>query len=88
MAKSETFEIELPDDLAQFVRAQVDEGADASDVVREALRSMQRQTVRLAELRAMVKASVEDARPPLSAAEVRAKLAQHAQTLTILGEHA
>jgi antitoxin ParD1/3/4 len=89
MANSERFEVELPSDLAQFVHSQVGENALASDadVVREAVRAMQ-QASKLTTLRAMVKTSIEDPRPSLSADEVRERLAIHAKTLKTRGDHA
>ena len=89
MANSERFEVDLPSDLAQFVHAQVGENALASeaDVAREAVRAMQ-QASKLAALRAMLKASIDDPRPALSADEVQAKLATHATTLDACGDHA
>ncbi len=91
MAKFERFETELPDDLAQFVHSQVGEGALASesDVVREAVRLMQQQASKLAELRAMVRASIGDPRPSLTDEEVGERLQRRAATLrAALGEHA
>jgi len=91
MANSERFEIDLPNDLAQFVHSQVGEGALASDadVVREAVRVMQRQASKLAELRAMVKASLDDPRPSLTDDEVGEHLRQRAAALRgARGEHA
>ncbi len=45
MASSDRFKIDLPTDLAQFVRSQVGQGALAtdSDVLREAVRVMRQQ---------------------------------------------
>jgi antitoxin ParD1/3/4 len=83
MDNSERFEIELPSDLAQFVHSQVGEGALTSeqDVVREAVRAMQRQAAKLGELRTMVNASIEDPRPSLTDEELRDRLERRAMEL-------
>ena len=90
MAGSERIEVELPTELAQFVHSQVGQGALASDgdVVREAVRVMQRQAAKLAELRAMVDASTNDSRPGVTADEVEAWLDQRAQSYGARGDHA
>ncbi len=91
MENSERFEIELPADLAQFVHSQVGEGPLASDqdVVREAVRAMQRHAAKLSALRAMVNASIEDPRPSLTDEDLQDRLQQRAAALRgERGEHA
>ena len=64
MANSERFEIELPNDLAQFVHSQVGEGALASDadVVREAVRQAAQRDAYRDEMRQKIAAGVASLR--------------------------
>lgn len=81
MPAAEKIAITLPPDMLQLLRAAVDAGeyASTSEAVRDAVRAWQRQRLedaeRLTALRARVAASLADPRPPLSEAEVDARLA-------------
>ena len=88
--RSKTFETELPPDLAAFVHAQVEQGVLASeaDVLREGVRALQRQAWKVAEMRAMVNASINDPRPSLSAEDVAAHLDELDHGLNPRGDHA
>lgn len=76
----EKLSITLPSEMVDAIKSRVEAGSHAStsEVIREALRTWLRQEQeheeRIAGLRARVQHSLEDPRPNLSGADVRARL--------------
>lgn len=76
----ETLSITLPEEMIDAINARVESGAYASssEVLKQAMQLWLRQEeeyeARMAAIRARVKASLDDPRPSLSSAEMRAEL--------------
>lgn len=85
MSDFERFEVELPPDLAQFVRSQAGQGGFASDgaVVCEAVRALHRRATQLEELTRIMNASIDDPRPSIPAEEVDAHFRRRAEALNL-----
>ncbi|ESY70982.1 MULTISPECIES: type II toxin-antitoxin system ParD family antitoxin [Mesorhizobium] len=84
MESAEKLSVTVTPAMARMIREKVEDGSfgSASEVIRAALRALQREeeehAERLASIRARVKASIEDTRPNLSAEEVRERLRKFA----------
>jgi antitoxin ParD1/3/4 len=79
MANAEKISITLTPEMNRLIKSQVDSGrfGSTSELIREALRTWQKQEEeyehRIAALRARVEASLSDPRPSLSIEEARSK---------------
>ncbi|MBZ9910392.1 type II toxin-antitoxin system ParD family antitoxin [Mesorhizobium sp. BR115XR7A] len=80
MEAAEKLSVTVTPAMARMIRERVEDGSfgSASEVIRAALRAFQREeeehAERMASIRARVKASIEDTRPNLTAAELRGRL--------------
>jgi antitoxin ParD1/3/4 len=80
MEAAEKLSVTVTPAMARMIREKVDDGSfgSASEVIRAALRAFQREeedhAERLAAIKAKIKASIEDARPPIPLDEAFAHL--------------
>lgn len=88
MQNAEKISITMTPEMMRVIRASVDSGefASTSEALRDAVRTWQREREEHAErmeaIRARVRRSVEDPRPPMSLADVQGRLAAlHADTV-------
>jgi antitoxin ParD1/3/4 len=85
MESAEKLSVTVTPAMARMIREKVEDGSfgSASEVIRAALRAFQREeeehAERMASIRARVKASIEDTRPPVPAEEVRKRLKKFAE---------
>ncbi len=91
MEPAEKLSITVTPAMARLIREKVEDGSfgSASEVVRAALRAFQREeeehAERIASIKARIKASVEDPRPPVPMEEAFSRVRKHIEKLASRG---
>lgn len=86
MSAAEKISITLTPEMNRMIKKRVDSGefASSSELIREALRLWQKQDLvhkqQLSEIRARIKAAIDDPRPSVPASEVFGRLRAHHET--------
>ena len=87
MESAEKLSVTVTPAMARLIRARVEDGSfgSASEVVRAALRAFQREeqehAERIASIKARIKASIEDTRPPVPMEQAFRRVRRHIEEL-------